>query len=113
VRSRIAFIVVAACAACNADATGGSMDGPVLYARLCAMCHGPDGVPPEAMARTLGVRDLTSAELRARVTPELVEQQVRRGSPNKLMPPFEGLVKPAQLKALAAFVASPAFLDPR
>lgn len=111
--SRIALALIAACAACSGDATGGSVEGPELYARLCSVCHGTDGKPPAMMALRLGVRDLTAPELRARITPELVERQVRRGSDNKLMPSFEKEVSSAQIKALAAYVASPAFLEKR
>jgi mono/diheme cytochrome c family protein len=110
---RIALALIAACAACSGDATGGSVEGPELFARLCSTCHGPDGKPPAMMALRLGVRDLTAPELRARVTPALVEKQVRRGSDNGLMPPFEKSINEAQIKALAAYVASPAFLEKR
>ncbi len=103
----------AAGAACSGDATGGSVEGPELFAKLCSACHGPDGKPPAAMELRLGVRDLTAPELRARITPALVEQQLRRGSDNKLMPSFVGLASDAQIKALAAYVASPAFLGRR
>jgi mono/diheme cytochrome c family protein len=104
-------LVAAACAACSGDATGGSSDGPELFAKLCTACHGSDGKPPAAMELRLGVRDLTAPALRARITPAIVEQQVRRGSDNKLMPAFEGLINDAQIKALSAYVASPAFLS--
>jgi mono/diheme cytochrome c family protein len=110
---RIALALIAACAACSGDATGGATEGPELYARLCTRCHGSDGKPPPMMVLQLGVRDLTALELRARITPELVERQVRRGSDNKLMPSFEDQANSAQLKALAAYVASPAFLEKR
>jgi mono/diheme cytochrome c family protein len=113
VMPRIVLALIAACAACSGDATGGSASGPDLYARLCAACHGANGKPQAAMELRLGVRDLTAPEMRARITPVLVEQQVRRGSDNKLMPSFEGLVDDAQIKALSAYVASPAFLSPR
>jgi mono/diheme cytochrome c family protein len=108
-----ACAVCAVCAACSGDVTGGSSDGPELFAKLCTACHGPDGKPPAAMALRLGVRDLTAPELRARITPAIVEQQVRRGSDNKLMPAFKDLISAAQIKALSAYVASPAFLSPR
>ena len=110
---RIALALIAACAACSGDATGGATEGPALYARLCSMCHGPDGKPPAMMALRLGVRDLTAPELRARITPELVAQQVRRGSSNGLMPSFKDQLSAAQLEALAAYVASPVFLEKR
>jgi mono/diheme cytochrome c family protein len=113
------LLALAACACacagvagCSSDATGGSVDGPELFAKLCSGCHGPTGKPPPAMELRLGVRDLTAPEMRAKITPELVEQQIRRGSQNGLMPAFQDLLKPAQLKALSEYVASPQFLAP-
>ena len=100
----------AAAAGCGGDPTGGSVEGPELYGKLCAACHGANGKPMAAMAARLGVRDLTAPELRARITPALVERQVRRGSENQLMPAFEKLITDAQIKAVSAYVASPAFL---
>lgn len=61
------------------------------------------------MTQRIGVRDLTAAEFRARVTPELVEAQVRTGSKNKLMPAFDGALTADQIKAVAAYVASKQF----
>lgn len=99
-------------AACGRDASTGSADGRSLYQQLCTSCHGEGGKPPAAMVARLGVRDLTAPEFRARVTPELVELQVRSGSKNKLMPAFAGVVDDAQIKAVAAYVASPQFAAP-
>jgi mono/diheme cytochrome c family protein len=79
---------------------------------MCANCHGADGRPPAALTAQLGVRDLSAGEFRARVTPGLVEQQVRSGSKNKLMPSFVGAIDDAQIKAVAAYVASPEFARP-
>ncbi len=58
----------------------------------------------------LGVRDLTSAEFRARVTPALVENQVRHGSKNHVMPSFEGAIHDDEIRAVAGYVASPEFV---
>ena len=98
-------------AACHSDPTGGSIDGPTIFATACARCHGPAGKPDAALVQRLNVRDLTSAELRARVTVPLVENQVRVGSPNHLMPAFAGALSEAQIRAVAAYVASPAFIS--
>ena len=95
--------------ACDRGAAGGSTDGAQVYQSVCATCHGADGKPPEAMVARLNVRDLSSTELRARVTPALVEHQVRTGSKNKLMPAFEGALTDAQIKAVAEYVASKSF----
>ncbi len=103
-------VLLLALAACKTDAADGSVDGPKVFASICASCHGEHGKPTDAMVARLSVRDLTSPELRARVTPELVESQVRKGSANKLMPALEGALTDAQIKAVAAWVASPAFV---
>lgn len=104
----VGLLLLAVVAACNGDASGGSVEGPAIFQSMCSTCHGPTGKPPEAMA-VRGIKDLTSPELRARVTPALVEHQVRNGSENKLMPAFEGVLKDEQIKAVAAYVASPTF----
>lgn len=111
----LAVVVAVAAPACNRDPAGGAQDGAAVFGMLCATCHGPDGRPPAAMIARLGVRDLTAPEFRARVAaagPGLVEQQVRHGSQNKLMPAFQGAISDAQIQAVAAFVASPQFVQP-
>ncbi len=104
------WILLALLAGCDRGASGAT-DAAQLYQNMCATCHGPKGKPSEAMVARMNVRDLTSPELRARITPELVEHQIRKGSQNKLMPSFEGALTDEQIKALAAYVASPAFLQ--
>jgi mono/diheme cytochrome c family protein len=108
----VVVAVAAPGAACHSDPAGGAQDGAAVYGMLCATCHGADGRPPAAMVARLGVRDLAAPEFRARVAasgPGLVEQQVRHGSQNKLMPAFEGAISDAQIRAVAAYVASSAF----
>ena len=99
-------------AACREGVRPDSTDGPAIFAAYCATCHGPDGRPPAAMIARLGVKDLTSPAVRAKATPDFVEQQVRKGSDNKLMPSFVSVINEAQIKAVAAFVASSAFVTP-
>jgi mono/diheme cytochrome c family protein len=103
---------LAATTGCGGTPVGNSTDGKLVFQAMCATCHGPDGKPPEAMIARIGVRDLTAPEFRARVTPGLVEHQVRVGSKSKLMPPFEGALSDAQISSVAAFVASPQFVAP-
>lgn len=97
-------------AGCGGDPSSGAKDGRAVFQSLCTSCHGAQGKPPAAMVTRLGVRDLTDPEFRAKVTPGLVEHQVRAGSKSKLMPSFEGVITDAQIEAVAAFVASPQFL---
>ena len=111
VKRRILLAILVLGAACDQGGGDKGNDGAQLYQTMCATCHGPKGKPTEAMVARLSVRDLTSQELRARVTPTLVEQQIRKGSKNKLMPSFEGALSEEQIKAVAAYVASPGFLQ--
>ena len=41
----------------------------------------------------------------------MVENQVRNGSQNKLMPAFAGALSDDQISAVAAYVASAGFMD--
>jgi mono/diheme cytochrome c family protein len=108
VKRAVLLVILVACG----SPAGDSVDGSTIYASMCAACHGPTGKPNEAMAARLGVKDLTDPAVRARLTPAHVEQQVRSGSENKLMPSFAGALTPAQIAAVAAFIASPAFVTP-
>lgn len=107
----IALAVVAV--ACGRPAATTSTKGSDVYAAYCAQCHGSDGKPPAALVAQINPRDLTAAEFRARVTPAKVEYQVRRGSDNKLMPSFDAVLSDDQVKAVASWVASPEFVQPR
>ena len=102
----IALVLAAGCS----DPTGGSVEGRALYGKLCAQCHGATGKPTAAMVQSVGVRDLSDPSVRAKLTEARVADQIRKGSANKLMPAFTGLVTEPQIEALAAFVLSPAFL---
>ncbi|MGE5184694.1 MAG: c-type cytochrome [Acidobacteriota bacterium] len=104
---RLALVLLVA--ACHGEVAGGSANGAEVFHGACATCHGPRGKPSQVMLERLNVRDLTSPEFRKRVTPALVEAQVRGGSKNKLMPSFEGALSDAQIEAVAAYVAQPKF----
>lgn len=105
----ITWWILAAVACGCGNPAGDETGGPQVFQAVCAACHGPTGKPDPALVARLGVRDLTAPEFRARVTPELVEHQIRTGSKNKLMPSFEGAIEDAQIRAVAAYVASPTF----
>lgn len=103
-------MLLVAAMGCRSDPTGGSVEGRAIYDSVCAACHGPSGKPTEAMVARLGVKDLTDPALRARLTPARVEQQVRDGSSNKLMPAFSGALTDDQIRAISEFVAGPGFM---
>jgi mono/diheme cytochrome c family protein len=108
--SRVIALCVAIAACERPTLSAETVDGPTVFAATCAVCHGPKGQPAASMVARIGVRDLTAPDVRARLTPEHVENQVRFGSSNKLMPALEGAITDAQIKAVAAWVASPQFL---
>jgi len=105
------LILVCSVVACTRTTPSDGASGAEVFATYCAVCHGPNGKPSATMAARLAVRDLTSPELRAKVSVKLVEDQVRKGSQNKLMPGFEGAISDAQIKAVAAWVASSTFVS--
>jgi mono/diheme cytochrome c family protein len=105
---KVALVLVLA--ACSRQQATTSRGGPELFETYCTRCHGPKGKPDATMVATLNVRDLTAPEMRAKITWELVENQVRTGSKNKLMPSFQGLMSDEEIHALAVYVASPEFL---
>lgn len=103
---RLLSVLLLALVACDTRVAGGKADGPAVFAEACARCHGEKGTPSESMKAQLGVRDLRSAEFRGRATLELVEHQVRTGSPNKIMPSFAETLSAEQIRAVSEFVLS-------
>jgi mono/diheme cytochrome c family protein len=102
---RVLLLLLVAC-----DAGANLKDGTQVYEQICVTCHGQTGTPDATMVAKLGVKDLRAPALRAKITSYLVENQVKHGSQNKLMPAFEGALTDIQIKAVAEYVASPAFL---
>ena len=102
----LASLVLGACGNQVSDTAGGAE----VFAKMCAACHGPTGKPEPAMVARLGVHDLTAPAFRAKVTPELVEHQIREGSQNKLMPSFTGAITDDQIRAVAGYVAAAGFV---
>jgi mono/diheme cytochrome c family protein len=92
--------------ACAGRPTDGQADGPTVFAKVCATCHGAAGRPTAAMVAQLGVRDLTAPEFRARARVEAVAIQVRTGSANKLMPGFAGTLSEREIDGVARFVVT-------
>ncbi len=100
----IALLTSAACSRAGA----GSPEGAALFASYCARCHGLEGtggVASDAGPAPRNFRDVafhksrTDADLRATI----------EGGRGVVMPPFRGLLQPAQLDALVQHLRS---LDP-
>lgn len=101
--SRVLVLLLFA-AGCHREVAGGRADGAAVFAEACSRCHGDTGKPSESMAAQLHVRDLTDPEFKARESHELIENQVRNGSANKVMPSFVGALTDPQISAVADYV---------
>ena len=75
-------------------------DGKAVFAAKCAICHGPDGKGQSPMGQKLGAKDLTAAKL----TEAQVKATVENGKAPKMMA-FKGKLEPAQIDAVAKYVA--------
>ena len=106
-RSRVwalLWMLVVTVPACDRTVAGGRADGAQVFAAACARCHGPGGQPDPGMVAKLGVKDLTSPELQARLSDADIRTQIVRGSKNKQMPSFDGALTDAQLEAVIEHV---------
>lgn len=93
-------------AACDRTIAGGSADGAAVFSQACSSCHGPDGVPPPAMAARNGVTDLTAAELHQRLSDADIRRQILEGSADNRMPAFGSVLTEEQVDALVAHIRS-------
>jgi cytochrome c oxidase cbb3-type subunit 3 len=100
----VALALAAGCAqSAPASQDARAVDAPQLFVQACAKCHGADGTGGLSMA-TNGPRpiDLGNPEWqRARSDEELVAA-IRDG--RGAMPPFNDVLAPAQISALARHV---------
>jgi mono/diheme cytochrome c family protein len=79
-------------------ASAASADGKATYTSKCVACHGADGKGQSAMAKKLGVKDLTVSKLGAGE----MEAVITKGKGK--MTPFGGKLSPAEIKDVAAYV---------
>jgi mono/diheme cytochrome c family protein len=75
-----------------------SADGKATYAAKCVACHGADGKGQSAMAKKLGVKDLTASQLPA------AEMEAVIAAGKGKMTPFGAKLSKAEIKEVAAFV---------
>jgi mono/diheme cytochrome c family protein len=90
-----AFPHSAAAQAGNAD------EGQKLFVQNCATCHGPDGSGNTAIGKSVGAKDLRSAEAK-KLSDAEIATQINQGKGN--MPPFAGSLKKDNVNNLIAYV---------
>lgn len=77
--------------------------GADTYKAKCQMCHGADGTPPAAMAKSMGIKDLKSDDIQKQSDAEL-KTVVEKGKGK--MPGFAGKLTPAQIDDVVKYVKS-------
>ncbi len=77
--------------------------GADVYAAKCKMCHGADGAPPAAMAKSMGIKDLKSDDIQKMSEAE-IKAVVEKGKGK--MTGFAGKLTPDQIDAVAKYVKS-------
>lgn len=83
--------------------TGFAQTGADTYKAKCQMCHGADGTPPAAMAKSMGIKDLKSDDIQKMSDADL-KAVVEKGK-NK-MTGFAGKLTPAQIDDVVKYVRS-------
>jgi mono/diheme cytochrome c family protein len=87
-----------AAAAALLAASVASADGKSTFTSKCVACHGADGKGQSAMAKKLGVKDLTSSKL----TVKEMEAVVTTGKGK--MTAFGAKLTPAEVSEVVAYV---------
>jgi mono/diheme cytochrome c family protein len=79
------------------------VDPAVIYAQMCARCHGIDGHGDPQMKQTMPtMRDFSDPEIRTRVTNDDIEQVIMAGK--NQMPGFGGALSLPKIQALTGHV---------
>jgi mono/diheme cytochrome c family protein len=98
--------VALACAAALLAASSVSAadpDAAKIFAKTCALCHGPEGQPNEAFAK-MGVRSFKDPEWQKATPDAQLEKSIREGKKGTLMASFDKQFTPEEIKALVAYV---------
>jgi mono/diheme cytochrome c family protein len=83
--------------------TGFAQTGADTYKAKCQMCHGADGAPPAAMAKSMEMKDLKSDDVQKQSNADL-KAVVEKGKGK--MPAFAGKLTPAQIDDVVKYVRS-------
>jgi cytochrome c oxidase cbb3-type subunit III len=86
--------------------------GQALFQANCSFCHGGDGTGKNWIGQFMEpkARDLTLYTAQS-MPPGLLKQRIRDGLPGTSMPAWQSVLKPAEVDAVAAYVAR-AFFQP-
>ncbi len=94
------------------DVLGDSAKGKKHYEAICSACHGPqgDGNGPAGSSLSPKPRDFTDAAVMGELSDEYLIKVISEGGAavgkSPLMPPWGGVLKPKDVRDVAAFVRS-------
>ena len=77
-------------------------DGKSLYEKSCRMCHGPQGVPPEAMVKMMGKIPAFSAAFMASRDADSIVKVMEHGIGK--MKPFKDKLTHEEMEAVAKYL---------
>ncbi len=79
-------------------------DGATIYARNCASCHGAQGAPNPAMARSMtGLPDFSLKATLAALTDSAARTTVSNGK-GRMMPAYKSRLTPEQVAAVVTYI---------
>lgn len=79
-----------------------AVDPAVLYAQMCARCHGGDGRGDPQIRQQLPVRDFSDPVFQARASNEDVQRVIMAGKGQ--MPSFGGMLSQPKIQSLSGYV---------
>ena len=80
-----------------------AQDAPALYKSKCAACHGADGSGNTTMGKSLGAKDLGSAEVQKQTDAQLTDI-VTNGMAGGEMPAYKGKLTDDDIKGLVGYL---------
>ncbi len=79
-----------------------AVDPAVIYAQMCARCHGMDGRGDAQIRQQLPVRDFSDPVFQARASNEDVQRVIMGGKGQ--MPSFGGMLSQPKIQSLSGYV---------
>jgi mono/diheme cytochrome c family protein len=92
IMSLFLVILVIACGGKEQNPYAPTSDGQAIFKKYCITCHGVDGTLKLNGAKDLSISQLTEAE-------KII--QITKGK--NTMTPYEGILSPAEIQAVAAY----------
>jgi mono/diheme cytochrome c family protein len=79
-----------------------AVDPAVIYAQMCARCHGADGRGDPQIRQQLPVRDFSDPVFQARATSDDIARVIMAGKGQ--MPSFGGMLSQPKIQSLSGYV---------